>query len=568
MPDQVEDNVDLNFKVNDDEAARRIGKIGAATGKLGEQFRSTFGILTAAGGIAGIFALGSTVQGINETYKAVARVRAVTGMTADHAHAMLDSFELAGIEASIGERLLTQMSRKAQTLEQGMAGSTEQAKKLNDYYRRLGVNLKDGPEKVLQEMAGAAEKGKLSVSDLITKFGVPIRQAGQMMKMLQKGPESIKKTISDTLGGADLIDEQSLANFEEMQQTSRNLADTWQELVGSVYKNLIPGVTRVMQMVSDGIASWTPKVAKFASFLEEHMNKIVALAKAYATYMAINKGLSMVGYSGGLKGIGRLANKYIGGAGEKIVGGLGGGLIKGVLGGQGGPFGAVVNFLAKMTGSFGRLAALGGAFFAVIALIYVIIKNTNGATDRLKAGFAKVWEAIQRVRAAFEIIFARDAPLGRFLQVVGTSIVWVFEKVLWIIEKITDGIATLMVMLSNIFGKHGFAGGLKYMYQNGVGGAYDEAAAQITAKRQRERAMAASEDALKVHGNLNKTIAQIIAGSKANIVQDFRGSKFDIKQNFAEGYERDRIATVFSDELVKAAERRQQSGFSPLFGVR
>lgn len=566
--DQVQDNVDLQFNVNDAEAARRIGVIAGASTRLGESLKSTFGILTAAGGIAGVFAIGSTVQGINQTYQAVARVRAVTGMTADNAHAMLDAFELSGVEAQIGERLITQMSRKSQQLEQGIAGANEQSKKLNDYYKKLGVNMKSGPMTVLQQMAGAAEKGKLSVSDLISKFGVPIRQSAQVMRMLQKGPEGIKKIIDDTKGGADIIDEQALANFEEMQQTSRNLKDSWEGLIGSVYKNLIPGITRVMNMVADGLNSWTPLVARFAGFLEAHMTKIVAMAKMYAIYMTANKVLGAVGVSGGVKGVVGGINKYVGGAGEKIVGGLGGGLIKGVLGGQGGPFGAIINFLAKMTGGVGRLAAVGGALFAVIGLIYVILKNTSGATDRLKAGFGKVWEAIQRVRASLEIIFSPTAPLGKFLQVVGNSLVWVFERVLQIIELITDGIATIMLMLANVFGKHGMVGGFKYLAQHGVGESLMDADREITAKRQRERAMEASEGALKVHGNLNKTIAQIIAGSKAQVIQDFRGSRFDIKQQFAEGFDQDRIAAVFGNDLVKASERRLQSGFSPIFGVR
>jgi hypothetical protein len=47
---------------------------------------------------------------------------------------------------------------------------------------------------------------------------------------------------------------------------------------------------------------------------------------------------------------------------------------------------------------------------------------------------------------------------------------------------------------------------------------------------------------------------------------DFRGSKFDIKQEFAEGFDPDRIAAVFSNDLAKLGERRLQSGLSPIFG--
>lgn len=540
--------------------------IGGEATRLGGIFSSTFGILSAAGGIAGLFTIGHTISNINQTYQAVARVRAVTGMTAQNVHAMMDSFELAGIDSMVAERMITQMSRKSQNLEQGMAGATQQAEKLNEYYKKLGVNMKAGPSKVLEQMADAAQKGKLAVGDLITKFGVPMRQAGQMMRMLKRGSESIKGTMASTLSSHDIIDEQALSNFEDMQQTMRNLKDNWEELVGSVYKNLIPGITKVMGMVSDAINSWTPHIAKFATFFEHHMTTIVKLAKTYAMYMMANKVLGMVGVSGGVRGvIGGIAK--VGGAVGGGVGKVAGGALEAIFGGRGGFFGMIVKFFSRFGISAGRLLAIGGAFAAIIGAVYLIIKNTSGATDRLKAGFAKVWESIQRVRAAFEIIFARDAPLGQFVQFLGNGLVWIFEKVLWLVEKVMNVLATTFVFLSNVLGR-GLTGGAKYLAKRGFGGAWDDANAEITARRQRERAMDASDDALKIHGNLNKTIQQIIAGSKAQVIQDFRGSRFDIKQQFAEGYEPDRIATVFGDELVKAGERRLQSGFSPIFGVR
>jgi hypothetical protein len=48
---------------------------------------------------------------------------------------------------------------------------------------------------------------------------------------------------------------------------------------------------------------------------------------------------------------------------------------------------------------------------------------------------------------------------------------------------------------------------------------------------------------------------------------DFRGSRFDITQKFAEGFDPDRIAVAFTNDLAALGERRLQSGFSPLFTV-
>jgi hypothetical protein len=49
---------------------------------------------------------------------------------------------------------------------------------------------------------------------------------------------------------------------------------------------------------------------------------------------------------------------------------------------------------------------------------------------------------------------------------------------------------------------------------------------------------------------------------------DFRGSRFDITQNFAEGFDPDRIAVAFSSDLAGLAETKSQSGFAPLYSVR
>ena len=51
-------------------------------------------------------------------------------------------------------------------------------------------------------------------------------------------------------------------------------------------------------------------------------------------------------------------------------------------------------------------------------------------------------------------------------------------------------------------------------------------------------------------------------------VQDFRYSRFQIDQKFAEGFDPGRIAVAFAKDLQKVGERRLQSGLEPLFSVR
>ena len=49
--------------------------------------------------------------------------------------------------------------------------------------------------------------------------------------------------------------------------------------------------------------------------------------------------------------------------------------------------------------------------------------------------------------------------------------------------------------------------------------------------------------------------------------QDFRYSRFDITQRFAEGFDPDRVASAFAEDLSSLAENRLQSGFQPAFST-
>jgi hypothetical protein len=55
-------------------------------------------------------------------------------------------------------------------------------------------------------------------------------------------------------------------------------------------------------------------------------------------------------------------------------------------------------------------------------------------------------------------------------------------------------------------------------------------------------------------------------GGRAN--NDFRFSRFEITQKFAEGFDPDRIAVAFAQDVGKIGEQKLQSGFEPLYSLR
>lgn len=55
--------------------------------------------------------------------------------------------------------------------------------------------------------------------------------------------------------------------------------------------------------------------------------------------------------------------------------------------------------------------------------------------------------------------------------------------------------------------------------------------------------------------------------NRPHAVQDFRYSRFDITQRFAEGFDPDRVASAFASDLEAMASQRLSSGFAPAFAL-
>lgn len=55
--------------------------------------------------------------------------------------------------------------------------------------------------------------------------------------------------------------------------------------------------------------------------------------------------------------------------------------------------------------------------------------------------------------------------------------------------------------------------------------------------------------------------------TRGGTVQDFRFSRFEITQKFAEGFDPDRIAVMFARDVGRIGEQSLQSGFEPLFAI-
>jgi hypothetical protein len=209
-----------------------------------------------------------------------------------------------------------------------------------------------------------------------------------------------------------------------------------------------------------------------------------------------------------------------------------------------GMFETVGGPLVRILGTVvGRLGVLGIVVTLVITAFNMLRNNVWGFGDAFKKSFGgivgslassagklmsvlgKLWDAIQPIMQLFGgalllymLWFMKGVELlARVISAVASALIAITNALIWLLNKI-PGVNIGMV------------------------GA--EKAAKAAAENKAENR----------------------AGE--GITQDFRGSKFEITNNFPQGIDGGRVAVAFGDDLAKLGERRLDSGLRPLYSIR
>lgn len=546
-----------------EQAAARLNVMASAAGRVAHAFSGVREAAFALGGIAGIWQVAEAVRDVDKLYAAVGRVVDLTGMAADHAHAMFDMFELSGVEMEHAERIMISMTRKGQQLQDGFAGAGAGAQRLATIMSSLGIKKTDGPEQRIFALAKAAKDGKLDIAELMMGFNIPRSTAASMFSMLKQGPDRLREIQKDTLSGADVIDDRALQTYRTMLQARRELKDAWGDLVGVFYKNLLPGVTVILQQIKKGFDDVMPVAEAIGKFLSKHMETVVALTKTYIALLLTAKAINML--SGEKMGIVGRGRQIFGGAAKfldrgRVAGGAmdyfearaaspaigmfekaGGGPLAMILGSLRG-IPAIFSGLASSAGALiptfvamlPVIAILAGAVAVVAILFYAIKNNLLGVRDQLKRTFGAIidafkaaWEAL---KPALLLLWESLKPLIYVVGMVLVTQLMMFAKMVELAARVLKFFIETNPLLR----------GLKYLAEKG--------------------GLTQAEQAAKEQAVENK------AGT--GTYQDFRGSKFEIQNNFPQGIDGGRVAVAFGDELAKLGERRLDSGLRPLYSVR
>jgi hypothetical protein len=553
-----------------DRATGPLRAIQGQAGRLRQTFQGMVGWAARIGGIAGAFGIGKAVVETQQLYETIERVQAVTGMGAAQAHSMLDALELSGVSLVSSERLLIRMTKSADVLSGAMgevAGAGEDSAR---FFKQVGIDIKAGPQQMLLQMADAVQQQKVGVTDLVKRFGIPIREAGKLMAVLQRGRGEMQRMMDETLTDSDLVTDSALKSFLEMQKARREMSDAWQEVVGTIYKAVLPAFTKVFRGISERMKEWAPAAQAFGEFLARNMETILGLATSLFKLMVANKAL-MLATGTGLVGLTKKMGRGAVAAAALPAAAGGPGIAMGLIQGLKGLM-PLVTGLLKLFPLAALVLAIGSAFEGMW-------KHSEG----VRKAVGKLVENVLSLMKRIADLFSGDSALGRGLA-------WFVKSIVWVLNLIVTGFQRIFDLVEALLGAHEERAKASVERMKKFGAEREMAfykmrelaSAKVTSETKKQaETLLKSIDELSAKGfALRKRdvealrrrfgIAGSVPGERPTVVnnQDFRGSKFEITQEFAEGFDPTRVAVIMANDLAALGERRLQSGLAPVFAVR
>lgn len=205
--------------------------------------------------------------------------------------------------------------------------------------------------------------------------------------------------------------------------------------------------------------------------------------------------------------------------------------------------------------SFFEMLSQGVAnFLAVVSQIVSDVDTLRPVFFSAAQSVGDMWRAlgefVNPALRAFGIVL-----LYMWQDVRGT----VLPAVRWLGEALTS----LFGVISRFLRSMGQALEAANAGQRGIGAVDDP----IT--RALERLTSATTDGTAAQQQANRTAARTPPAQRGGnrTHNDFRNSRFDITQRFAEGFDPDRVAVAFTEQLENAAAQRIDAGLNPLFTI-
>lgn len=533
--------VGLEFTV-EDHASDPLEKLAAGAESLAEHVNHIGEALTDVIGLAGVlggaFSFAKLVEGTIEHVGAVGRLATQTGIASEEADGLLESFNKFGISADGATNIVGRMSRQMLQLNKASTGVSGTAGIIYQEFHRLGVDLRQGIVPSILHLSERVKEGKIHAQDLARGMHLSTDSALQFAKFLKQGPESIRETIEELRKSGSAVTAEDLARVGAFKAAKADLSSAFERVTFVVGRELMPVVTELMRSVADNAKEWVESAKEFGHWLNDNLRTAVSVATTLGKILLANAILQRVG-AGGIAGIVKPIAKNI----NDIASGY--------------QVGASLMGAGELASAAAGIAAGAVALTGVAAAIALVVEgaqslatNYKGVADRQSEAssyLSAAWESLtSNLAASWDNLFGHGSATG-FLDFFRT-----------LLPDILTGLTTLATgLLATIEAiglyLHGALGTGKYR-------SFADVNAQVYADMEK-RKQQTDWDA-ESH-RLARVNAENRAAGKADTNMDFRGSHFTIDQQFAEGYEPDRILTAFTHDLAGLGERGGQSPFAP-----
>lgn len=565
------------FKVVD-AATKPLRAIGAAargvSGALDSATRRMMQMAGIVGGIGAALSFRSAIQETVQLTEQTRRLMMITQQGPEVTSAWIDAFGDMGIGAASLEKLMGNIVKR-------QADAARGSKEIVNKLKIMGITADQGPLDALKQIVNQSQQGKINLGAMATTFEMLPAEVSRMVDLLKQSPPIAQAIAERVKSGLDVVNGATLQQAIAFEQAKLKFKDSIGTMKLIVGKELLPALVDLTQIFSQKMQDVIPTVQRIGRFLREHLTQAIALATAFGKVMIAN---AVVMKSTALLGIGGPMGMGLGGVVGKTAR-WGVGPAKAAATGAAATAGAAAAAAAAKAGWFarfgtsilgigkgfaaiaGRLGVIGLIISAVVLSVKLIAQNwqkivawANEWMDSLAAR----WAVIGKVFDPVTSLFSTSGPIGRFFAF---TLPFVFEGLAFTVSKIMQAVASIGIFIGKLMESP------RAVWKAGIGSTIAGAWAQAGAM-QRQELIATKQarfldQAQEANERLRSALAPAAPGSRpSQPVYDFRGSNFSIKQDFAEGFDPDRIAAAFASDLSKLGERRLQSGFSPLFSVR
>jgi hypothetical protein len=595
MPDDVQ--VNAVFSVTD-RANAPLQRIAGSAQQVAQASNAALISVRQLAGMAGFAGLAigavNAARETNDYLDAVKRIQSVTGRAAAEVSDLYGAFQMFGVERMEAERLMLGLSRASDAMEQG----GQQGERMSGTFRRMGIDLNQGPVAALTRLSALAQQGAIHTTQLATLLRVRPTAAVSIMEMLQRGPRAFQDAMRLAReSGLEVTDDQ-LDHFREMTRASHEIHAVWQGLRVQIGVAILPAMTRALR--------------GFREILGR------ALPLAHSAGAALS---GLAGHAGAAQGVASVAGMVTGipslGLAFAALRSFAShtGAVNAVLGSLRALWTRLSPTISRVSDLFGRVGShlgdllatvlppLTAAFTRIGGAVGDVIDAVTGAVDEVWAYIGpdltslgtEIGDLASQIGSFVSSVFSEYAdqirqatPQLKFLAdvVVGAAIG---------MTKLLEAVMSVVEWLrSHIPGLGQVAEQATAQQQAASIAAGEAAVAQMSVTQRLQGAMAvtrlfrsgvgAASNALASFG---ESAAQNIAvmsalGEQPTAVGappgvptprgagnyfDFRGSRFDVRQQFAEGFDAGRVAASFTSDLAALGERRLQSGLAPIFSV-